>query len=206
MGQEPIADGLQRLVFAYPGRPELLIKVLRRDYIDSRFGPRASFRSRHRRCGHYTLFQRELREYLVAWARSAACLAHLQEIVGLQPTDLGLGLVVRKVCGHDGQPAPTLSDLLRQGSLDGSRMELLERFLDALLESEIVINNLSPSNILLAADPAGAERFVLIDGFGSSTLIPVKEWFRTLNRQSKRRYLRRLRARIGEELRESHRL
>ncbi len=47
---QPIANGAQRKVFQHPDHPELLIKVLRREFLEPRFGPQGSFHNRHRRC------------------------------------------------------------------------------------------------------------------------------------------------------------
>lgn len=200
---QPFSQGAQRLVFQHPHRQDLLIKVMRREYVDSRFGPQGSFHNRHRRCRHYTLIMRELKEYLVACARSAECLPYMQEIVGLSHTDLGLGLVVRKVCGRDGLPAPSLSRLVRQGTFDDARAALLDRFLETMLDSDIVIDDLNPGNMVLGIDGRGAERFVLIDGAGSSTFIPLKGMVGAFNQWSKRRYFARLRAWIDEERRKT---
>jgi hypothetical protein len=202
-GLQPFAQGAQRLVFQHPHRRDLLVKVMRREYVESRFGVHGSFHNRHRRCGHYTLILRELREYLVACARSADCLPFMQEIVGLTHTDLGLGLVVRKVCGHDGLPALSLAKLVKQGAFDEARGKLLDHFLETLLDSDIVIDDLNPGNMVLGVDASGAERFVLIDGAGSSTFIPLKGMVGFFNHWSKRRYFERLRAWLDGECRKN---
>ncbi len=197
---EPLYRGYQRLVFQHPDQPELLIKVVRSDYAEAKFGPGSPFHNRHRRCRHYQVFLRELQEYLVACARSADCLPFLQEIVGLVHTDLGLGMVVRKVCGPDGKPAPSLSRLAGQGALDAARMQLLDRCLEVLQASAVVVDDLNPGNLVLGTEPSGAERWVLIDGLGSSTLIPLKALVPWANRQSKRRRIARLRAQLIAEV------
>ena len=197
---EPLYRGYQRLVFQHPDQPELLIKVVRSDYAEAKFGPGSPFHNRHRRCRHYQVFLRELQEYLVACARSADCLPFLQEIVGLVHTDLGLGMVVRKVCGPDGKPAPSLSRLAGQGALDAARMQLLDRCLEVLQASAVVVDDLNPGNLVLGTEPSGAECWVLIDGLGSSTLIPLKALVPWANRQSKRRRIARLRAQLIAEV------
>lgn len=196
---QPLYRGYQRLVFQHPDQSDLLIKVVRSDYAQAKFGPGSPFHNRHRRCRHYQVFLRELQEYLVVCSRSADCLPFLQEIVGLVHTDLGLGMVVRKVCGPDGEPAPSLAWLAGQGALDAARRKLLDCFLDALLASAVVVDDLNPGNIVLGTEPAGVERFVLIDGLGSSTLIPLKALVPWANHQSKRRRIARLRAQIAAE-------
>ena len=194
---QPLFTGYQRLIFQHPAQEGLLIKVLRKDYVTAKFGPRASFHNRHRRCLQYHLFLKELREYLVVCVRSPECLPYLQTLVGLVHTDLGLGLVVGKIQGQDGCPGPKLSQVLRLGTLDAGRRQRLEHCLEALLNSEVVVDDLNLGNFVLGTDAAGEERFVLIDGMGGSTLIPLKGMLRLANRWSKRRRFERLRAEIA---------
>lgn len=192
----PLFQGHQRLVFQHPDEPDQLVKVMRGEYVRNKFGPTGSFHNRNRRCRQYHPFLRELREYLVACARSPRCLPFLQEILGLVWTDLGVGLVVRKVAGRSGAAAPSLDKLSQQGPLTLERQHCLEAFLEALQESDVVVDDLNSCNMVLGLDPAGNERFVLIDGIGSSTLIPLKAWVPVANRWSKRRRFDRLRAQL----------
>lgn len=199
-GLQPLTGGANRLVFQHPGHPELLIKV-NKDWVLQTYGPRGSFLKRNYHCGQYTMFLREIQEYLAACNQSAHSPLHLAEIVGLLHTDLGLGLVVRKVCGPDGQLAPTLAKLIQQGALDEARLQLLETFLEWLQGTWIVVNDLSLKNIVLGVDDEGAERFLLVDGIGCSTFIPLKALVREACDWSKRGYIQRLRAQIAEAVR-----
>jgi len=193
----PLFRGHQRLVFQHPGASDLLIKVLRAEYVAAKFGPRGSFHHRQRRCREYQPFLSEIREYLVACARAPRCLPFIQEIVGLVRTDLGLGLVVRKVLGREGKAAWTLDKLLTYGPLDPERQRMLDDCLAILQDSDLVIDDLNDCNLVLGIDAAGEERFVLIDGIGASTLLPLKSMIPALNRWSKRRRIARLHAKLA---------
>lgn len=199
----PLFRGHQRLVFQHPDHPDLLIKIIRSEYAEAKFGPKGPFHHRRRRCLHYQVYLRELKEYLVACARSAELLPFLQETIGLVHTDLGLGIVVRKVCGPDGKPATCLSEIAEKGGLNEVRWRLLDRFLDSLQGSDIVVDDFNAYNIVLGVDPSGAERFVLIDGLGSSTLVPLKAWSRWLNHRSKRSRIALVRADVEEKARKA---
>lgn len=197
MGTKPVAVGVKRAIFQHPGHPDLLVKVLHPDFVKKRFGPSGSYHNRHRRCLHYNYFLRELREYLVACARTPESLSSLPEVLGLVHTDLGLGLVVKKVCGPDGGLAPTLASILAAGALDDRRMKLLDQLQEAVESSDVVIDDLHGGNIVLTRDASGTERFILIDGLGSSTAIPLKALVRLFNRRSKRKEFEKLRAWIA---------
>lgn len=200
---EPLFRGYQRLVFQHPLHADQMIKVMRNDYVEQKFGPHSPLHNRNRRCRQYHLFLRELREYLVACAWSPASLPFLQEIVGLAQTDLGLGMVVRKVMGPDGKLAVSLSKLIQRLELTPERLRALERTLEALLASSIVVDDVHAGNLVLGVSPAGEERFVLIDGIGSSTFIPLKAMVAWTNRVSKRRRFAELRQEIEKQGREA---
>lgn len=195
--RKPLFRGHQRLVFQHPEQSDLLIKVLRVEYVQEKYGPNGSLHNRCRRCREYQPFFMEFREYLVACARAPSCLPYIQEIVGLVWTDLGLGLIVRKISARDGASAPTLDRFLRlHGKLDPERKRLLDDCLRCLEESDVIVDDLNDCNLVLGVDHTGTERFVLIDGIGSSTLVPIKALSALANRWSKRRRIARLRARI----------
>ncbi len=193
----PVAVGVKRAIYQHPGDPGLLVKVLHPAFVKKRFGPTGSFHNRHRRCLHYNYFLREMREYLVACSRSPQSLSFLPELVGLVHTDLGLGLVVKKVCGPHGGLAPTIGALAAAGTLDPRRRALLDQLQEAVVSSAVVIDDLHPGNIVLTCDASGLERFVLIDGLGSSTAIPLKALARLFNEWSKRREFQKLRAMLA---------
>jgi hypothetical protein len=189
---QPLACGVQRLIYPFPGHSELVIKVLRPDYVEARIGPNSRLASRLRSCRQYHVFLREVKEYMAACARSEAVLPLLPPFVGLVQTDQGLGMVERKICDQKGELAPTLSDLIGAGHMSQDRVRLLEELMASLMDSSVVLNDLHPENILLSTAPDGSERFVLVDGIGSATFLPVKGMVRLFNTWSKRRQTQRL--------------
>jgi len=76
----------------------------------------------------------------------------------------------------------------------------LQRCLDALMESDLVIADLHPGNFVDAYNENEGRYFVLIDGIGSTNAIPVKVWCRKLNRISKRAKVEKLHRRIAKEI------
>ena len=197
---EPIAKGSARLVFGHPERPDLLVKVLRPKLLESRYGEGAAWFRRRRRYDPYLLFLREIREYVAAYASHGHSLRIAQKVRGLVETDLGLGLLVEAVRGADGALAPTVAKLIANGTYDEAAQAALERFLSELLENDIVIADLHERNLVYVGGAGGVPHYVMIDGLGSSTLVPFKSWSRTLNRRSKLRRIRRLRARIARRI------
>jgi hypothetical protein len=197
---DPVARGSARLVFEHPQRPDLLVKVMRPKHLEARYGKGAAWFRRRRRYDPYVLFLREIREYVAAYASHGKSLPIAQQVRGLVETDLGLGLLVEAVRGPDGALAPTVAKLIAKGDYDDSAQAALESFLRELLQSDIVVADLHERNMVYAGGADSLPRFVMIDGLGSSTLIPFKSWSRTLNRRSKEKRIRRLRANIARRI------
>ncbi len=192
-----LGGGGNRTVYRHPENSRYLIKVFRPDKAAALWGARMSFRERLRRLRQYELFSREIHEYLAAHASDRQALAFTQKIVGFEETDIGLGLVVEAAFGRDGNLAPTLATLIAEKRFDENARAALDRFNCALLASAVVISDLHWGNLVLAYTEEAGDHFVMIDGLGSSNLIPFKRYSQFLNRRSKLARVRRLERKIS---------
>lgn len=198
----PLAKGGLRFVFEHPGNPALLIKVMKPDAVAARYD---SGRRKRQRFGAYILFVREMREFVAGWAAHDRHLPIAQEITGVVETDMGLGLVTPAMRGKDGNLARTLANIVDKGEFDDAIRADLDKFLTVLIDCSLVVSDLHERNLVHAYDPAtGRHRFVMIDGIGAPTFLPLKVWFPSLNRSSKVKRVQRLHDRLA--LRETKRL
>ena len=198
----PLAKGGLRLVFEHPENPALLIKVMRPDAVAARYD---SGRRKRRRFGAYILFVREMREFVAGWATHGRHLSIAQEITGFVETDMGLGLVTPAMRGKNGGLARTLATIVDHGEFDDGIRADLDDFLTVLIDCSLVVSDLHERNLVHAYDAAtGKHRFVMIDGIGAPTVLPLKVWFPSLNRRSKVARVQRLHDRLA--LRETTRL
>jgi hypothetical protein len=193
----PVAKGGNRLVYEHPLNPALLIKVMRPEVSEGRYGEKASWHRRERRGGEYILFLREIREYVVGCVNSGRSLPFTQKIIGLVDTDIGMGLVVEAARGADGNLAPTAAKLIATGNYDEKAEQALEEFVAGILESDVILSDLHERNIVYTRSQDGGGRFVMIDGLGASTFLSFKSWSRAINERSKRKRIERLRKRIA---------
>lgn len=196
LSSSPIATGTLRRVYAHPHDPNLLIKIIRPEVIERRWGSGAVWYKRLRRSRQYIAVLREVEEFVAAHARSGGRPPFVQRVEGFVETDLGLGFVTEALRGRDGGYAPTLGSLIRNGLFDKRVRAAYEVFARNFLASDVVIGDFSAENIVLAWDEIHGERFVLVDGLGCSTFIPLKAYCPTFNRISKRRQLARVRAQL----------
>jgi len=188
----PVAEGRIRRVYWHPDNNRQLIKVIRPDVIEQRWGARTL----QRRFRQYVSYVREVLEYVAVYAKEGRSPSYLQKIVGFVETDLGLGLVLEAVLTEDGRISPTLKSLVIQGNFDGAAELALDRFLVELCASDIIFSELRERNLVYGYSQENGHHFVMIDGIGLSTMIPIKALFPSLNRRSKEKHVARLRERI----------
>jgi hypothetical protein len=191
----PIAQGRMRLVYVHPKNPGLLIKVIRPDVIEQRWGRGAAWYKKRRRYGQYISYVREIEEYVATYAKYGGSLPFLQKIVGFEETDLGLGLVMEAVRDANGNLAPTLAHLLYNKGFTVAAQESLEVLIEQLMTHDLNIADLNPGNMVYINDARGTY-FVLIDGLGVSTILPLKLISHRWNRRSKLSRVERLRSKI----------
>lgn len=109
---KPIASGKHRLLFQHPDDAARLVKVIRPEIVDLR-GRDGPWYRRLARTGPYRGFAREFNEYLV-YRYASKDLSPLACVTGLVDTDMGLGLVVEKICAADGGLAMDLEAWVRR--------------------------------------------------------------------------------------------
>lgn len=174
------------------------MKVIRPEVIERRWGKGSAWYKRWRRVGRFVAVQREVEEYLACHHRNGRRLPFVQQVFGFEETDLGLGFVTEALRSRQGGIAPSLGALLRSGRYDARVRDAFEKFAADFESSDVVIGDFSAENIVLAWDAEHGERFVLVDGLGCSTFIPLKSWCQVANRWSKRRQLARVRAQLPD--------
>jgi len=201
---EIIAAGHTRDVYRHPDDASLLIKVIRPSAIEARYGRGAPwYKFKRRRYRHLIAYLREVREQIAVHAAGGQHPPFLQKIVGFAETDMGMGLVVEAVRAADGSFAPTVAELARQGRLDPARLAALDRFLDEMVNSPVIVADLNPFNVVYgcgAGRSGEAEHFVLIDGIGHKNVIPLERMSARINRWSKARKAVRFREMVAARL------
>ncbi len=198
--QTASASGSLQHVHAYPGREDLLIKVVRKNFAESKWTGWRGWLKRRRRLGVLTSALRTITEHLAMRNAGLFPGRHLQEFVALVDTSEGIGVVVRALRGRDGGYAPTLRTLLEQGRFTRETQALLDEFGDWLIKSPLIVGDLHIGNVVLAWDEEHGERLVLIDGMGEKNFIPLNTFFPGLNRANTRDRLKRMRQVVARRL------
>jgi hypothetical protein len=190
---KPIAQGALRRVYVHPERPDYVVKVVRPEVIERRWGRKSSLYKRFRRSLHFVAIEREIEEFLAAYAKHGEHAPFLQRVIGFTDTDIGLGFITEAVVDRSGNIASDLGKLVADGLYDTNVRDAFEQFARDFLASDLVISDFSAQNLVYGWTQEHGNRLVLIDGLGCSTFIPVKAWFPYFNRKSKRYQLDRIR-------------
>lgn len=194
------ASGSLQNVYVYPDRDDLLIKVVRKDFAESKWTGWRGWFKRRRRLGVLTSAMRTITEHLAMRNAGLFPGRHLQEFVAVADTTEGLGIVVRALRGRDGGYAPTLRSLIEQGRYTPNIEAMLEEFADWLIKSPLIVGDLHVGNVVLAFDEEHGERLVLIDGMGEKNFIPLNSYFPGINRSNTRARLDKMRRAIARRL------
>ena len=199
----PLASGHDRHIFQHPNMPSLLVKVMdmraRAIYLEAR--PFKRWYKQYQRESAYRVYLTEISEYVTTTTRpSGVWQVPMARILGVAQTTLGLGLVVEKICDADGNLAPTVTDLAKQGKLDDALSAQLDEFFLDLADTHVVLHDVSASNIACGLNADGKQGLYLIDGFGGLPLIPLYAWSKRLNSRRIHRKYTRMRAALAERI------
>jgi hypothetical protein len=197
--ETPCAIGGKRLVFAHPTDPSLVIKVMRPEFGAGEFGTEPLWARLVRRYHFSTGLLRELREQVKLRFEGDSYPRFLSPILAFVDTDLGPGLVSRAARDEHGGFAPTLKALIDRGAVDERVLADLERFCASVRASSIVVGDLNIGNIVHAYDPVEGPHFVLIDGVGDKTFVPLLRISGFLSRRAKNRKIARLMKAVRRE-------
>ncbi len=193
-GCKPIASGGRRLVFAHPHYDFLLLKVVREEARYENHKALPFWKHYFRRFRHYNDFVREAVEHIASYAKSEELPSFVQQFYGFVETDLGLAAVSRAERDREGNYARNLLEIIKQGGFDDSVRGAFNEFAGQFISSDIVVGDLRPENLVYSYDNELQKmHFVIIDGLGDKSSIPICSFSTTYNRLSKRKRINRLR-------------
>jgi hypothetical protein len=180
-GARPLVSGAYRDIYQHPLDDDLLIKVIK-PLVVERHAARANWYRAAYGVGHYKSLLREIEEYFVLHRRGQHHLPYIQRFSGIVETDLGLGAVVGKVRGRDGNLAPTLTSIVIARGMSEALGSMIRALHDDVVREHIVFGDISANNIVEADDAQHGHRLVIIDGLSDQLWLPVNSLSRWFNR------------------------
>ncbi|WP_028672198.1 YrbL family protein [Saccharospirillum impatiens] len=201
--QTPLLNSKTRWVYEHPDSPDLLIKVHMPRYPGlAQAGMSRWFAQRKDHFLYTTGIMRELKQFVESRYQGPEgycypeILPHIEPVYGVVETDIGLGLLVSAARDSDGNLAPSVLRLRKRGAMSAKRYTQLDRMLQALLDTPLMIGDLNQENIVLKNAGRADEHFVLIDGLGERTWIPTQTLLGWVNRRRKRAFVATMRKRL----------
>ncbi|AZY50941.1 PhoP regulatory network YrbL family protein [Bordetella avium] len=194
-----LAHGGDRYVFEHPNDSCLLIKVMdmqaRGVYLASR--PFKRWYKQFQRESAYRVYLNEFNEYVTSTTRpSGIWQVPLARVMGVAQTNLGLGLLVEKIRDKNGNMAPSLKDLIKQGLYTQDIARQMDQLFEDLADAHVVAHDISAGNVVMGYNAEGRHGLFLVDGFGVQPLIPAYAWSRRLNRRRLLKKYRNMRAKL----------
>lgn len=195
----PLLSSKTRWVYAHPHDSSLLVKVHIPRLSNAE---QSALQAWYLAAKDYFLYStgmvRELRHFVDSRYRDQglAC-SRICPIHGVVETDLGLGLLVSAARAADGSLAPTLQVLMENRLLNASRIADLRALLSSMVDSTLTFADMNYENLVLENAGAEDERFVIIDGLGDRTWIPIQRWLRSVRRRKKRHFQQRVERRLS---------
>lgn len=190
--ETPLADGETQIVYQHPDDPTLLIKVRKLDKLQRHYDRKLGGMIGYKRLyGRHTTWRRELDHYFSVCLRLGYRPQFLQEYLGVVDTDLGLGMVVRRVADRSGSLAPTLRQVINRTGLTGDLRAKVQELSRQMNELRISSNDISVRNIVYGWNERAKDHLVLIEGLGVNTFIPVARYSNYFNVRSNNRHFAR---------------
>lgn len=196
--QQPIAVGKTRYIYAHPLNENSVIKIHRRIQYKTKRGPfKRWFDDLEDRFVYSSGYLRELQIYFDSRYEGMDPFSrYIAPIEGIVDTDVGIGLVCRAVFSGNGDLAPTLGSLIKNNQMTEDRIAKVEAFMNALLETDLVVGDLNLQNVVLGQNGDEGEEFYLIDGLGERTFFRVQTFSKRTRLKRKQHFVAKVQRRI----------
>lgn len=193
----PLGSGEDRVVYPYPGKPDLCIKIPQRSLqsLDIK-GVRDTIFYLTRNCRKeyldYNFVDVKYAERLER-RNERSMFQHIPRCYGFVETDLGTGVAWQRIQDFDGSPCTTLKDIKHRGhpltAEETCKLWMaLQEFFSWQLKRGIMLREMAYTNILICRLTENQIRLYHIDAIGCADLIPLAfyvHWFARLRVFSK---------------------
>ena len=198
-----LGKGGYKLVFQHPTDQGKAIKVMKRERINDKgeWAHLGYFKRGHAQ-GVYKQFRRAILQYL------QLCKNHYKDNTFLFPiecpyelvqTNQGLGLIVEKIVGPNGQ-GMTLEYLCKTNQFTKKHAKALDEFFDACCDLHIVYGEVNIAGIMYTESRQNKPEFVLVDGVGDKLFIPLRSISKSLNAKNVRKIEAKIRNKMAQLL------
>ena len=199
---EPFARGGNRLCFVHQDYPDRVIKVRRPDFSLEERRRRKGFPKNLRPLSSFDDNAEENRTMIALDRQFGAPLyQHVSRCFGFEDTNMGKGLVSELIRDASGRISHTLKQYIWDNGYDDNARAAVEKFCAYWETLGVPSRDLLLHNLVAQRESSGKiVRLVVIDGLGSSGLIPARFWPHSVLLSKARRKTADLHQRIGKLL------
>ncbi|MCR9276496.1 MAG: PhoP regulatory network YrbL family protein [Pseudomonadaceae bacterium] len=191
----PIAEGGNRLVFVHPEDPSRCVKVAHPNVSLAAKRARKGLKGKLKPASAFDDNAEEWQVMQQLQATIATISQHVPHCDGFAETDLGPGLVSGLVRSADNTVALPLKQRLWEDGYTSALQNAVDELAAFWVDNAVPSRKLILHNVVVQQRKESARLWV-IDGIGSSDLLPFARWSRTLRRQKAARKIADMRVRI----------
>lgn len=196
-GRKPFASGGNRWCFVHPDDSMICVKVPHPEVSLAEKRRRKGLKGRLKPASAFDENASERRTLIALERQIGPTLAqHVPRYLGMVPTDMGEGIQVEMIRSADGSIALPLKQVLWEEQLSPPLEQALTRFSRFWIEHRVPSRALLLHNLLVQVR-SGELRLWVIDGIGSSDLLPFTRLNRRLAQRKAERKIADLHERIA---------
>jgi len=190
------AEGGRRVCYVHPDDPDKCVKVL-----SARGNPRtrrkkAVWYKKMRPLSCFDDNKGELKDFRDFERRGEGVWEFFPRCYGMQETNRGDGIVTDLIRDEGGIISITVKQYLKAQGQTPELLTALDRFFDLMMNYRIITRDILHHNLVIQRRDNGV-RIVMIDGFGSSEMIPFSSWIQSVARKKVARKIARFKTRYG---------
>lgn len=190
------AEGGRRYCFVYPDDSDKCVKTLSPNGDPRKRKKESIWYKKLRPLSMFDDNARELKSFQDLAKKGEAVWDHFPRCYGIQPTNRGDGMVTDLIRDADGQISKTVRQYVKAFGKTPQLLAALELFFDLFREHLIITRDVLDHNLVVQVRGEKCTIY-MIDGFGSSEMVPFSQWNRQLGRKKVERKIDRFRNRYG---------
>lgn len=191
------AEGGRRFCFVHPSDPNRCVKTLSENGDPLKRKKVAVWYKKLRPLSMFDDNLRELKSFQDLEKKGEAVWRYFPRCYGIKKTSRGDGIVTDLIRDADGQISQTVRQYVKARGKTRELMVALDGFFVFLQTQRLVTRDILDHNLVIQVRKEGVVRVVMIDGFGSSEVLPFSRWFKTVGQRKVARKIARCRARYG---------
>jgi len=184
------AEGGRRYCFIHPDDSDKCIKTLSPNGNPEKRRKEAPWYKKLRSLSMFDDNQRELKSFQELEKKGEVVWRHFPRCYGIQSTNRGNGIVTDLIRDVDGTISKTLRQYVKAHGKTPELLAALEEFFELFRSYTIVTRDILDHNLVVQIN--GDKLTIhMIDGFGSSEIVPFSQWVPMLGRKKVNRKIAR---------------